>query len=141
MKDEGEEREPLSLLVPLERLFDNLEAFLGVTEESMSTKVPSRFIRKVEVTCGFANASGRGLGSTMKRANDGIMCARIGACAAIEEEESSNRGEFSNVVETIESEGMTGRLEKAIVSTFTDNSAVEGAAGKGNVSSKKYFYW
>ena len=93
MKNKGEEGELSSLVVPLERLFDGLEVLLVMMEENTTTKVPSRIIRTEEVTHGFADASGRGLGSMMQRATDGNMHVRIGALATIEdeEEESSNR--------------------------------------------------
>ena len=110
MKDKGEEGESPSLVVPLESLFEDLEMFLVMMEEIIPTKVPSRFIRTTEVMHGFADASGRGLGIIKQKANDGSVRVRIGAWAAIEEEEdSSNFREFSNASETIASEGRSGR--------------------------------
>lgn len=54
-----------------------------------------------------------------------------------ESEESSNWREFTNVVETLEEEAASGKLDKCILYFFTDNSTVESALYKGTSSSRK----
>jgi hypothetical protein len=61
----------------------------------------------------------------------------IGVWAWDESEESSNWREFTNVIETLEEEGATGRLYKTEVYFFTDNLTVEEALYKGSNTSHK----
>lgn len=86
---------------------------------------------------GFADASGRGFGSSVLGPN-GVRY-RIGIWGVEDEDESSNWKEFENVVEAVESEAAEGNLKGAQLFLFTDNSTVESGLYKGNSSSKKLF--
>ena len=71
-------------------------------ESETPTKVPSRFIKIAEVTRGFADASGGGLGSIMEKVGSGSLHVRIGKWArGKEEEESWNWRDLTNFAEAI----------------------------------------
>jgi hypothetical protein len=55
--------------------------------------------------------------------------------SAIEEEESSNYRELTNLVEDTELEAEAGNLRQTELFLFTDNSTVESAFYKGSSSS------
>jgi hypothetical protein len=91
----------------------------------------------ITILYGFADASGRGFGSTVL-GEDGTRY-RIGVWDPDTEDESSNFREFENVVETLEEEAKGGHLKGAVIHLCTDNSTVEAALYKGNSSSRKLF--
>jgi hypothetical protein len=62
---------------------------------------------------------------------------RIGAWGNDESDESSNWGEFTNVVESLEEEAECGQLTNTVVYFFTDNSNVEASLYKGISNSRK----
>jgi hypothetical protein len=86
---------------------------------------------------GFADASGKGFGSTVM-GKDGTR-HRIGIWDKDTEEETSNFREFENVVEALEEEAEKGNLKGAEVYMCTDNSTVEAALYRGTSSSEKLF--
>jgi hypothetical protein len=53
------------------------------------------------------------------------------------EDESSNYGEFENLVDELREEAEAGNLLDALIFFCTDNSTVESAIVKGNSSSEK----
>ena len=91
----------------------------------------------LSIIYGFADASGRGFGSTVLGKNGTRY--RIGVGDKDTEEESSNFRQFENVVLTLEKEGEDGGMKDSLVLLFTDNSTVEAALYKGNSSSPKLF--
>jgi hypothetical protein len=77
------------------------------------------------------------LGSTVL-GKDGIRY-RIHMWESDTEEESSNFGEFENVVCPLEAEAAVGKLRGAIIFMCTDNLMVEAGLAKGNSSSCKVY--
>lgn len=89
----------------------------------------------VRVVFGFGDASGSGLGLTF---NSGPgFTFRIGVWGSLDQDESSNWKEFTNVVESLEEEGKTGNLENTELFVFTDNTTVEACSFRGSSSSPK----
>ena len=86
---------------------------------------------------GFADASGKGFGSTVL-GSDGTRY-RIGIWDPDTEDETSNFREFENVVESLEEEASKGQLKGAEIYLCTDNSTVEAALYRGTSSSEKLF--
>ena len=112
----------------------------ALNEFFLSTKVPKVLVRALSVFLmlyGFADASGKGFGSTISEAH-GIRY-RIGLWEKDAEDETSNWKEFENAVESLEKEAENGGLEGSIVFLCTDNSTVESALYKGNSTSPKLF--
>jgi hypothetical protein len=120
---------------PVDRLFDDL----GFLTKFVTPKAPPRVLIRarlvVMVVYGFGDASGKGFGSTFTVANG--VSYRIGVWNSEESDESSNWKEFTNVVESLEEEAETGRLDNSEVYLFTDNETVEGALYKGTSHSPK----
>jgi hypothetical protein len=73
--------------------------------------------------------------SQEKEAAHGVQF-RIGLWSAIEEDESSNYKELSNLVKTITGEATAGRLRDCKFFLFTDNSTAEGCFHSGTSKSK-----
>jgi len=127
-------------VLPAPRLFDDLTMLETIFRESIPTDFPIRFRLVAKIVYGFADASGRGLGSMMQSQDEAEIRIRIGVWSTSQSEErSSNWREFTNVVEAIIQEAMRGRLHLAIVFVFTDNSTVESAFTKGNTPIKVLF--
>ncbi|KAI2508114.1 hypothetical protein MHU86_6287 [Fragilaria crotonensis] len=104
----------------------------------METDVPEVGIRcrkVLTVIFGFGDASGTGLGATFTCGSG--FNFRIGVWGSREDPESSNWKEFTNVVESLEEEGLEGNLDHAEVYMFTDNSTVESCVARGSSSSPK----
>ena len=134
----GNKDEPPSLVLPLERLFEDLEFLEDMAEEDAPDNVPSRCIKTGEVVCGFSDDSIRSLGSIMQQTRRNKLHVRIGTWSTEEEEEESlNWREFTNFVEAIESDGKTGQLNNAMLFMLTDNSTVEESIIRGKSPSKK----
>jgi polyhydroxyalkanoate synthesis regulator phasin len=119
------------------RFFQDLEALRKLLGSDAPTKVDVRARLIITILYGFADASGRGFGSTVLGANRTHY--RIGIWDPDTEDESSNFREFENVVETLEEEAKEGHLRGAVIHLCTDNSTVEAALYKGNSSSWKLF--
>ena len=64
-------------------------------EEDVPVREPSRFLKTEEVVYVFTDASVRGLGSMMERADEKEICIRIGVWSTKEEEGDSQIGESS----------------------------------------------
>ena len=85
------------------RSFDDLEVMTTLMKGKESAKVPARHEWTIEVSCGFSDASKRGLGSTKRTGKDGKIYIRIGVLSVHEGEEySSNWKKFGNVVDALE---------------------------------------
>jgi len=124
-------------VMPVPRLFDDLETLSALMEGDSPAKVPARYSKVAEVIYGFGDASGRGLGSTIQSEKTGNIQVRMGIWSASEEiEESSNWKELTNVTEALESKGEKGHLTNAMVFFMTDNATVEAGIDKGNTTSK-----
>jgi hypothetical protein len=89
------------------------------------------------VKYGFGDASGLGFGSTFAL-NEAILYI-IGVWQGDQGNESSNWREFTNVLESLEEEAASGRLEDSMVFFFTENKTVEAALYKGTSHSPKLF--
>ena len=122
------------------RLFDDVQALRRLCD---SEKPPWRRVRakkSASVFYGFGDASGAAFGATLQKAGDpehGVTYQYGQWTTTISEEESSNWRELANLVEFLESEGSTGKLNEAEVFMFTDNSTAENAFFKGTSKSKK----
>ena len=124
-------------IVGVKRFFQDLEALLMLLSSDATPEVDVRARLIITILYGFADAPGKGFGSTVL-GKDGTRY-RIGIWDRDTEDESSNFREFENVVETLEEEAREGHLEGAVIHLCTDNSTVEAALYKGNSSSRKLF--
>jgi hypothetical protein len=130
-------RPPPKEIQVVPRLHLDLKALESLLGAETPAEVLIRASRVFTVLYGFADASGKGFGSTVL-GKDGIRY-RIGTWDSDTEDESSNFREFENVVCALEAEARSGALEGAIIFMCTDNSTVEAALAKGNSSSRKLF--
>jgi hypothetical protein len=130
-------RPPPKEIQVVPRLHLDLKALESLLEAETPAEVLVRASRVFAVLYGFADASGKGFGSTVL-GKDGIRY-RIGTWDSDTEDESSNFREFENVVCALEAEARTGALDDAIIFMCTDNSTVEAALAKGNSSSRKLY--
>lgn len=132
---------------PAPRLREDLEALKILTQFDTPPMRVVRPKRTVHVFYGFADASGKGKGSTYQGyktrhhssgqlgpLNDVVF--RVGVWGSDEESESSNYREFTNLVEATEAEACTGAFTESEMFLFTDNSTTESAFYKGSSSSK-----
>lgn len=117
------------------RLSDDIRALMTLLKGDTPPLVQLRSRHIVSVIFGFGDASGTGLGSTFTCGSG--FTYRIGVWGSLETDESSNWKEFTNVVEALEEEGDSGRLDCSEVFMFTDNATVEACAFKGSSSSPK----
>jgi hypothetical protein len=119
------------------RLANDVRALLECLSQATPPSVTLRSKSVYLVKYGFGDASGKGFGSTfgLKEA----ISYRIGVWQSDQDGESSNWREFTNVVESLEEEASSGRLENSMVFFFTDNSTVEAALYKGTSHSPKLF--
>ena len=120
---------------PVERFFDDLDFLTQFFSSKSPPKVMVRATCLHLVVYGFGDASGTGFGSTFTVANG--ISYRIGVWGPDESDESSNWKEFTNVVESLEEEAKSGRLDNSQVYFCTDNSTVEAALYKGSSKSRK----
>ena len=128
------------VVMPVPRLFDDVEMLLHLMKCERPAQIPARYSRTVEVIYGFADASGRGLGSTVQMGSNENLVVRMGVWSTNEEaENSSNWKELRNLRESIMEEGERGNLKNSMVFMVTDNSTVEGAFYKGNTPSRALF--
>jgi hypothetical protein len=128
---------PPDKIMGVPRFFQDLSALRELLSSATPPEVNVRARLIITILYGFADASGKGFGSTVL-GKDGTRY-RIGTWDKDTEDESSNYREFENVVETLEEEAKQGKLRGAIIFLCTDNSTVEAALYKGNSSSKKLF--
>jgi len=111
-----------------------LTKFFSIDEPPITTQ---RSTNLQLLVYGFADASKTGFGASMDYGSHAKY--RIGIWGADTDEDSSNFREFANLVETIESEVTSGKLDGANLIMATDNSTVESAIFRGNSSSEKLF--
>lgn len=83
---------------------------------------------------GFADASKSGFGASIAYVDS--VRYRVGTWSNDEDDCSSNFREFANIVETVEEEVRSGRLQHSTLILATDNSTVESALFKGNSTSE-----
>lgn len=123
---------------PVPRLDDDLMAL----NELFSSEHPR--VRVVRSKCvsialyGFGDASGAGFGSTIELKDKSIK-VRYGLWGKDSNKLSSNYREFSNLVETIETEAKEGTLSGSELFLFTDNAVAEACFYKGTSNSKTLF--
>ena len=129
------EKEAPSSVTAVPRLFNDLKALWAIFERETPPEITVRVSKMLTVVYAFGDASGRGFGASLGRDNG--ISYRIGVWSSKEEIESSNRKEFTNVIETLEDEGEKGNLNGTEVFFFTDNSTVEFALYNGTSSSEK----
>jgi hypothetical protein len=98
----------------------------------------------VQVLYGFADASGKGLGSTVQGYPTRALVESssnphfgVGVWGRDDEAESSNFCELANLVLTVEEEAAAGHLTRSEFFLFTDNSTAESAFYKGSSTSPK----
>jgi hypothetical protein len=119
------------------RFFKDLFAIKELLEAESPPEVNVRSSMVLAILYGFADASGKGFGSTVM-GKDGTRY-RIGIWDGDTECETSNFREFENVVEALEEEGEKGNLNGAEMYMCTDNSTVESALYRGMSSSERLF--
>ena len=117
------------------RLSSDVAALVAIFAPTTAPLVNIRSSRVLTVIYGFGDASGTGLGSTFTCGNG--FNFRIGVWGSLEKDESSNWKEFSNVVDALEDEATSGKLQDTEVFMFTDNATVEACSTKGSSSSPK----
>jgi hypothetical protein len=117
------------------RFGDDVRSLSALFSSPTAPEVNLRSKEIVTVIYGFGDASGTGLGATFTCGSG--FSYRIGVWGSDDSAQSSNWREFSNIVESLEDEAMTGNLDKAEVFMFTDNSTVESCSVKGSSTSPK----
>jgi hypothetical protein len=122
---------------PVPRLANDVRALLECPSQETPPSVTFRSKSIYLVKYGFGDVSGKGFGSTF--ALKEAISYRVGVWQSDHDGESSNWREFTNVVESLEEEASSGRLENSMVFFFTDNSTVEAALYKGTSHSPKSF--
>jgi hypothetical protein len=132
------ELETLGSLKPPKRvkLVPRLESDVRALQElTNSDSPPKRMVRPRSSTIalyGFADASGRGFGSTL--IVSGRVHFRHGQWSESYDESSSNFRELDNLVSAIEEAHREGLLDNSELFMFTDNSTAESAFCKGTSS-------
>jgi hypothetical protein len=119
------------------RLANDVRALLECLSQETPPSVALRSKSIYLVKHGFGDASGKGFGLTFGLKES--ISYRIGVWQSDHDGESSNWREFANVVESLEEEASSGRLENSMVFFFTDSSTVEAALCKGTSHSPKLF--
>jgi hypothetical protein len=126
------------------RLLSDLRALQALTSTPLPPLRVVRPTRVVQVLYGFADASGKGLGSTVQGYPARALVEstsnprfRVGVWGRDDEAESSNFRELANLVLTVEEEAAAGHLTRAEFFLFTDNSTAESAFYKGSSTSPK----
>jgi hypothetical protein len=129
------------------RLAGDLEAFTKLFD---SEAPPRRLVRSsvsLQIFYGFGDASGVGHASNFqgfsrlgdKVKEDDRIHYRYGHWCDAVSEASSNYRELLNLVESLEAQVESGRVQGAEVFLFTDNSTAEAVFFKGNSSSRSLF--
>jgi hypothetical protein len=144
---EKEPEGPPSRVKAASRLEGDLEAF---TKLFGSEAPPRRLVRSavsLQIFYGFGDASGVGHSSNFqgfRRLGDRVeeddrIHFRYGHWCDAVSEASSNYRELLNLVESLEAQVESGRVQGAEVFLFTDNSTAEAVFFKGNSSSRPLF--
>ena len=131
------------------RLLDDLYALQDLTSSDLPVLRVVRPTMVVQVFYGFGDAAGKGFGATVagqfscqsklsetSTSRDGLHY-RLGVWNKVEESESSNWKEFTNLVDTTEEEAEAGRLRNCEFFLFTDNSTAESCFYRGSSTSRK----
>jgi hypothetical protein len=135
MLDDQEDSPSSGTVRSVERLYWDVTALLTLMKSDLPVEIELRVSQVLFVLYGFADASGTGFGSSLRLFES--LSYRIGVWNKDEASETSNYREFSNVIESLEEEGASGRLTDCMVFFCTDNSTVEAALYKGTSSSRK----
>ncbi|KAL3780370.1 hypothetical protein ACHAWO_009694 [Cyclotella atomus] len=138
-------RAPASGTTPIApRLLADLCVLQALTASPVPPLRVVRPTRVVQVLYGFADASGKGLGSTVQGYPSRALSEsptnprfRVGVWGKDDESESSNFRELANLVLTVEDKAAAGHLDLAEFVLFTDNSTAESAFYKGSSTSPK----
>jgi len=137
----------LTMTVP--RLLQDVKALMALSESDLPVLRVIRPTSVVHAFYGFGDASGKQFGSTVSRAygckaklsenqsDSSGLAFRIGIWTAEQESETSNYKEFGNLVDTVEAEGVSGRLKNAEFFLFTDSSTAESCFHRGSSSVPK----
>jgi hypothetical protein len=130
------------------RLRNDLRALQLLLESSAPPKRKVRSSKVLEIFYGFGDASAVGHSTNFQgvrrlenetfEVGDRIYY-RYGHWCQKVSEESSNYRELLNLVESLEAQVASGRLQGAEVFLFTDNSTAEAVFWKGTSHSKKLF--
>ena len=123
------------LLVP--RFFLCLKALWALFDQSDPPKWSCRKRHIAFLVYGFNDASKSGLGVT--KSWDDKLTVTMGTWGSDAEDESSNWRELGNLVEDLEAEEPTGRLNDSWLVFATDNATSESCLYKGNSSSEKLY--
>ena len=81
---------PPKYVLPVPRLFDNLEMLEVMFKEETPARFPVRHSKVVEVFYGFFDTSGRGLGSTLQGRDESQAMIRLGTWSTSTSEENSS---------------------------------------------------
>ena len=125
------------LVTPVKRFHSCLNALEKFFSLDEPPKVTERTANVQMAVYGFVDASKSGFGASIDYENG--MRYRIGIWGKDQEDESSNYREFANLVETLESEAESNRLNDVHLIIATDNSTVEASIYKGNSTNEKLF--
>ena len=122
---------------PVPRFYHCLTALREFFKNSIPPMKSCRKAKFKFLVYGFADASKSGLGS-IKTWNDRAT-VRMGTWGSDADSESSNWRELTNLVEDLESDEESGRLDNSWIIIATDNSTAEICLHKGNSSSENFF--
>ena len=128
---------PPKQVKPAARLSSDIKALHHLTRSDHPPKRKTRPSSSVVALYGFADASGKGFGSTLYI--KGHLHFRHGQWADHYDEESSNFRELDNLITAIEEAYREGLLDDAELFMFTDNSTAESAFYKGTSTSERLF--
>jgi hypothetical protein len=119
------------------RLASDVRALMLILSQIIPLTVTLRSKTIFMAKYGFGNASGKSFGSTFAP-KEAISC-RIGVWKTDQGDKSSNWREFTNVVEALQEEAVTGRLDDSMVFFFTDTTTVEVALYKAPCIAQNYW--
>jgi hypothetical protein len=125
---------PSGVTPAVPRLKTDLEALILLTDSPTPAKRIYRRRELVTAVYGFRDASSGGFGSSIGL-SEGVR-GRYGVWGKDSEEKSSNYRELRNLVEAVEDEALSGRLQHAELWLFTDNSTAESCFAKGSSTSE-----
>jgi hypothetical protein len=125
------------LVMPVPRLEQYLKALLALTDPLVPPERSVRSKRLLQVCYGFGDASGEGFGSIILL--DGTVEWESGLWKEFYKTEFSNRQEFENLVQRLESFAESHRGAAIEVFMFTDNYVTECAYFRGTSSSSILF--
>ena len=141
--DKGGEYDPIpdvdapSRVKPVIRLDNDLKALRALFEGDEPKQIPIRLAKTGWVGYGLGDASGNGFGGVLQIGN--TLNFQYGQWSSEISEKSSNYRELRNLVETLESLYLKGKLSNCEIFLLTDNIVADYAFYKGSSSSKHLF--